>query len=264
MFPDFSPAFTTLHAMALDAISRAPYFLVALLVFGAFYLVSKRARSVLLLGANRAGRGTNFSALVSRLGGGALLLAGALIAVTVAFPAFTPATIFSVLGFGGVAAGFALRDILGNLLCGLVILASEPFRIGDRIAVKGFEGEVEDVQTRATTIRTRDGRRVVLPNTVVFNEPVEVVTAFSHRRLDASLPLGLTLDWQLAKTRAQNAMIGVAGVESEPPPQAFLLEIKDTGAVLGLRWWIDNNSESSEASSRDAVLMGVSQAIRGD
>lgn len=262
MIPDFSPAFRTLHAMARDATSRAPYFLVALLVFGVFYLVSKRARSVLLLGANRAGRGTNFSALVSRLGGGALLLAGALIAVTIAFPAFTPATIFSVLGFGGVAAGFALRDILGNLLCGLVILASEPFRIGDRIAVKGFEGEVEDVQTRATTIRTRDGRRVVLPNTVVFNEPVEVVTAFSHRRLDASLPLGASLDWQLAKTRAQSAMIGVAGVESEPPPQAFLLEIKDTGAVLGLRWWIDNNSESSEASSRDAVLMGVSEAIR--
>lgn len=262
MFPNFSPAFRTLHAMARDTVERAPYFVVALCVFGVFYLAAQRARNVLLRGANRAGRGTNFSALVSRLGAGALLAAGALVALTIAFPAFTPATIFSVLGFGGVAAGFALRDILGNLLCGLVILASEPFRIGDRIAVKGFEGEVEDVQTRATTIRTRDGRRVVLPNTVVFNEPVEVVTAFSRRRLDASLPLGLTLDWQTAKTRALSAMMSMEGVESEPPPQVFLLEIKDNGAILGLRWWIDNNSESSEANSRDAVMMGVSQAIR--
>jgi small conductance mechanosensitive channel len=263
VIPDFSPAFKTLHAMAHDAIERAPYFLVALLVFGLFLLASTRARRVLQRSADRAGRGANFSALVARLGGGALLSAGALVALTVAFPSFTPATIFSVLGFGGVAAGFALRDILGNLLCGLVILASEPFRIGDRIAVKGFEGEVEDVQTRATTIRTRDGRRVVLPNTVVFNEPVEVVTAFSNRRLDASLPLSSTFDWQLAKTRALDAMMGVAGVESEPAPQAFLLEVKDGGATLGLRWWINNNLESSEASSRDAVLMAVSQAIRG-
>ncbi len=248
--------------MARDAIERVPYFLVALLVLGLFSLASIRARRVLQRGADRAGRGASFSALVSRLGGGALFLAGALVASTIAFPAFTPATIFSVLGFGGVAAGFALRDILGNLLCGLVILASEPFRIGDRIAVKGFEGEVEDVQTRATTIRTRDGRRVVLPNTVVFNEPVEVVTAFSNRRLDASLPLGSTLDWQLAKTRALDAMRGVETVESEPLPQVFLLEVKDDNAVLGLRWWINNNSEEGEASSRDAVLMAVSQAIR--
>lgn len=247
--------------MARDAIERAPYFVVALLVFGLFVLASTRARRVLQRGADKAGRGANFSALVSRLGGGALLATGALVASTIAFPSFTPATIFSVLGFGGVAVGFALRDILGNLLCGLVILASEPFRIGDRIAVKGFEGEVEDVQTRATTIRTRDGRRVVLPNTVVFNEPVEVVTAFSNRRLDASLPLGL-VDWQLAKTRALDAVRSVEGVESEPPPQTFLLEVKDAGAVLGLRWWINNNSETGEASSRDAVLLAVSQAIR--
>ena len=140
--------------MALDATSRAPYFIVALLVFGLFYLASKRTRSVLLLGANRAGRGTNFSALVSRLGGGALLLAGALVASTIAFPAFTPATIFSVLGFGGVAAGFALRDILGNLLCGLVILASEPFRIGDRIARRGIEDKHKLERQRCVVERT--------------------------------------------------------------------------------------------------------------
>jgi len=261
MIPDFSPAFGTLHDMAHDAASRAPYFLVALLVFGVFWFASNRARNVLRRGAQKAGRGTNFSALVSRLGGGAFLAAGTLIALTIAFPSFTPATLFSLLGFGGVAAGFALRDILGNLLCGLAILASEPFRIGDRISVRGFEGEVEDVQTRATTIRTRDGRRIVVPNTVVFSEPVEVVTAFSHRRLEAQIPLPAS-DWQAAKTRALSAMQSVESVEREPPPQAFLVEIKETGgAVLGLRWWIANESEASESESRDAVLLAVSSVL---
>jgi len=261
MIPDFSPAFQTLHNMAHDAAMRTPYFVVALAVLGLFWFASNRARRVLRLGAQKAGRGTNFAALVSRLGGGLLLAAGALVAMTIAFPSFTPATVFSVLGFGGVAAGFALRDILGNLLCGLVILASEPFRIGDHIAVKGFEGEVEDVQTRATTIRTRDGRRVVVPNTLVFNEPVEVVTAFSHRRLEAQIPLA-PMDWQAAKTRARAAMQTLESVEQTPEPQAFLLEIKDTGgATLALRWWIANNSEASESHSRDAVLLAVSSVL---
>ncbi len=247
--------------MARDAIERAPYLLIALLVFGLAYVVSNRVRRLLVRGADRAKRGANFSALVSRLGAGAVLVGGALVAATIAFPSFTPATLISVVGFGGVAAGFALRDILGNLLCGLLILASEPFRIGDRIAVKGFEGEVEDVQTRATTIRTRDGKRVVVPNTLVFNEPVEVVTAFSKRRLDASIPIGGD-NWEEVKASALEAMNSVEGIESEPPPCAFIQEWKDIGAVLGLRWWINNESAQVEAHSRDAVLVAIQRALR--
>ncbi len=247
--------------MAHDATGRVPYYLVALLVFAVAFLLAKRVRRLLALGASRANRGANFSALVARLGEGAVIIGGALVAATVAFPAFTPVTLVSALGFVGVAAGFALRDILGNLLCGLMILASEPFRIGDRIAVKGFEGEVEDVQTRATTIRTRDGRRIVVPNILVFNEPVEVVTAFSKRRIEASLPLDKH-DWTLAKTRALEAMQEIEGIEAEPAPGAFILEWKDSGATLGLRWWIDNKTSESEAQSRDAVLSAVWKTLQ--
>jgi small conductance mechanosensitive channel len=251
----------TLQGMARDAVARAPYFIVALLVVGIAYLISKRVRNLLALGANRANRGANFSALVARIGGWAVLGAGALVAATIAFPSFTPATLVSVLGFGGIAAGFALRDILGNLFCGLVLLATEPFRIGDRIEVKGYQGEVEDVQTRATTIRTRDGKRIVIPNTVVFNEPVEVVTAFTRRRLDTSITLS-DYDWGEAKARAIEAMKQVPGVEEDPQPCAFILEWKEKNAILGLRWWINNENIEVESQSRDAVLNAVAKALR--
>ncbi|BCM91320.1 putative MscS family protein.1 [Abditibacteriota bacterium] len=259
--PDFSPAWNTLQGMARDATARAPYFLVALVIFGIAYLLSKRVRHLLISGANRAHRGASFSVLVGRIGSGLVIAGGALIAATIAFPAFTPATLVSVIGFGGVAASFALRDILGNLFCGLVILASEPFRIGDRIEVKGFQGEVEDVQTRATTIRTRDGKRVVIPNTVVFNEPVEVVTAFAKRRLDTSITL-TDDDWDGAKARALEAMEEVPGVEEDPKPCAFILEWKDRNVVLGLRWWINTESTEGESQSLDAVLTAVAKALR--
>ena len=44
------------------------------------------------------------------------------------------------------------------------------FRIGDQIKYKGFEGTVEDIQTRATTIKTYDGRRVIIPNAELFTQ----------------------------------------------------------------------------------------------
>lgn len=66
--------------------------------------------------------------------------------------------------FSGVAIGFAFRDILQNFLAGILILLTEPFQLEDQIVYKDFEGTVENIQTRATTIRANDGRRIVLPH----------------------------------------------------------------------------------------------------
>ena len=87
-----------------------------------------------------------------------------LIAVTAAFPSFTPADLVGALGIGGVAIGFAFKDIFQNYLAGLLILVTRPFVVGDQIRFKDYEGTVEDIQTRATFIKTYDGRRVIIPN----------------------------------------------------------------------------------------------------
>lgn len=56
-----------------------------------------------------------------------------------------------------------LQDILQNRLAGILLLVSRSFRRGDHIVVKDFEGTVEHTQSRATLIKTYDGRRVILP-----------------------------------------------------------------------------------------------------
>lgn len=68
---------------------------------------------------------------------------------------------------------------------------TQPFRIGDQIVVSGFEGTVEDIQTRATFIRTYDGRRVVVPNAGLFTDTVVVNTAFPQRRLEYDVGIGI-------------------------------------------------------------------------
>jgi small conductance mechanosensitive channel len=53
-------------------------------------------------------------------------------------------------------------------------LLQEPFRLGDVISVTGIEGSVSDIQARATVVTTKEGRQVVIPNAVVFTNPVAV------------------------------------------------------------------------------------------
>lgn len=77
------------------------------------------------------------------------------------------------LGLGGFALGFALRDAIGNVLAGALILIYQPFRTGQRISVAGFEGEVEEVNLRYTFLKA-GGDRFLIPNQMLFTHPVKV------------------------------------------------------------------------------------------
>lgn len=81
--------------------------------------------------------------------------------------------IVASLGLTGFALGFALRDALANLLAGLLILFYRPFTPGQRIAVAGFEGVVDEVNLRYIALRA-EGRTVLIPSSTVLTNPVSV------------------------------------------------------------------------------------------
>src|SRR6266699_1661173 len=81
----------------------------------------------------------------------------------------------------------ATRAHRQNLLEGLLLLWAEPFRVGDEIKLDPYEGTVEEIQARATIIKTYDQRRVVIPNADLFTHSVIVNTAFDIRRWEHDL-----------------------------------------------------------------------------
>jgi len=78
------------------------------------------------------------------------------------------------LGLTGFALGFALRDILANVVAGTLILIYRPFHRHDRVSVAGFEGTVSDIDLRYTTLQT-EGKRILIPNSTLFTNAISVV-----------------------------------------------------------------------------------------
>ena len=76
------------------------------------------------------------------------------------------------LGVGGLALAMASQEILKNFFGGIVIMLDGTFKLGDRIKVKGYEGEVKEISLRATRITLEDGSIVNIPNSVVLKEAV--------------------------------------------------------------------------------------------
>ena len=110
------------------------------------------------------------------------LFVGFLVVITVLLPSMRPVDIFTSLGIGSVALGFAFKDILQNWIAGFFILIRRPFHRGDQIKVGDIEGTVQAVETRATLVKTYSGRLVIIPNSDIYTRSVTVNTAYEHRR----------------------------------------------------------------------------------
>ncbi len=91
------------------------------------------------------------------------------------------------LGLTGFALGFALKDIISNLLAGLLLLVYRPFKLGDRIKVGAFEGRVESVDLRYTTLQA-DGRRLFVPNSMLFTNAITVFVPEEEPEAEQSTP----------------------------------------------------------------------------
>lgn len=77
------------------------------------------------------------------------------------------------LGLTGFALGFAFKDIISNILSGVLILLYRPFVTGDKIKVAGFEGEVVSIDLRYTKLNSEEGLALI-PNSKCFSDPVVV------------------------------------------------------------------------------------------
>jgi MscS family membrane protein len=88
-------------------------------------------------------------------------------------------------GVGGIAIGFAARDLLANFFGGLIIYLDRPFKVGDwiRSPDKELEGTVENIGWRMTQIRTFDKRPLYVPNSVFTSIIVENPSRMTNRRI---------------------------------------------------------------------------------
>ena len=171
---DLSNAWKTVIRIINGAISLLPNAVLAIIIFLIFLALASAAKSLVHRINERRQRRQSLGVLLGQLAHATVVIFGLLVALSVVAPSFHAADLIKMLGIGSVAIGFAFQNILQNFLAGILILIQEPFEIGDWISITGMEGRVKDIQTRATIIDTADGKHIVIPNALLFTNPVAV------------------------------------------------------------------------------------------
>lgn len=257
----YNDAYSTIDKIMDGFWERIPYICIAFVVFTIFWLLSKVfkffVRKTL---SDRTYTRQNLVLVLNRVGASAIIFFGFLIAMVIAIPGFTPGQLMSALGIGSVAIGFAFKDIFQNLLSGVLILLSEPFKIGDDIIVSGMEGTVEDIQIRATYLRSPDGRRIVIPNATVYTSAVTVNTAYKRRRCEFIVGIGYEDDVQKAKDVVMKILDHDSSILSQPGFSVNVAALADFSVNLKVQWWVDTG-ETGTSNSISSVQEKVIQAF---
>ncbi|MFB6191179.1 MAG: mechanosensitive ion channel family protein [Candidatus Nanohaloarchaea archaeon] len=159
----------------------------------------------------------------------------------------------TAVGLIGLGISFALKDMIANFISGILILINRPFKIGDQIKVAGEEGTLRDIKLRASEIKTYDGRKVIVPNSDLYNKVVINNTAYDERRFEVIVGIGYDEDIREARELAFEALDEAEGVEETPESQVLVNELGDSSVNLKLRGWTKPSKANMVKSSSEVA-----------
>lgn len=113
---------------------------------------------------------------------------------------FDTSSFLAVVGAAGLAIGLALKGSLDNVASGFMVVALRQIRVGDYIEIAGKEGFVHSIKVFNTTLRTRDYKTVIIPNSVFTSD--SVTNYSTEGRLRAQLVFGISYEDDIAKAKA--------------------------------------------------------------
>ncbi len=236
-----------------------PNMVVAIIIVVIFYILGKLFRSLIYKASKKRDR-ENLGSMLGGLVRYTTIAAGIMLGITTILPSVKPGDLVAGLGVSSVAIGFAFKDILQNWLAGLLILIRQPFEIDDQIVVSDFEGTVEKIETRATIIKTYDGKRIVIPNNQIYTNAVKVNTAYETIRSQYDIGVGYGDDMDEAIEVLKEALKGIEGVEEEKGIDVLPWDLAASWVTLRVRWWTKSD-RSTVVKTMTRVIPAIKKSL---
>jgi len=157
------------------------------------------------------------------------------------------------LGVAGVIAGVALKDLVSSIFSGMLVSVDKAFKIGDYVTIGGNSGTVQDIGLLTTKLITDDGKKVYVPNQIIFNAPFFNVTASPQRRiiLDFEIPIGE--DIQKAKSAILDEIKSLEHVDKTDTTEVLFTNVKQGVFNLQVKFWLEPGNNFSILKS-DAIM----------
>jgi small conductance mechanosensitive channel len=143
------------------------------------------------------------------------------------------------LGVAGVIAGVALKDLVSSMFSGMLIGIDKAFKVGDYITIGNHSGTVQDIGLLTTKLITDDGKKVFIPNQVIFNAPFFNITASPQRRIILNFEIPADENIDVAKQGILEVIKNLAHVDKPENIDVFYTDLKQGAFNLQIRFWME-------------------------
>jgi len=250
--------YITTRKLLRDIVGNLPSLVGAIVVIGTTWGGAKIVRYIAYTWAKQTEGDSSTELLIGRLSYGAVWIVGFIIALGVMGLDF--GALLGALGLTSVAIGFSLKDVLSNYISGVILLAARPFRINDQVVIGDYEGTIAQIQLRATTMKTYDGRVVYIPNQEVFQASVINNTASPRRRSSVMVGIDYGEDISQAIAVISQVLENISEVEANPAADVLVSELAASTVNLEIRFWVDSR-RSGFLATTSKVAQGVKEAL---
>jgi len=149
---------------------------------------------------------------------------------------FQIAPLVAGVGVAGLGLGIALQGVLSNVVAGLNIIFTKPFRVGEHIAVAGAHGDVVSIDLASTTLVHADRSRVIIPNRKIVGE---ILHNFGvSRQLSLAVAVAQPGDLSVLLRGVRDVVLSNPRVLKDPPPAIGIAQLTDVGVKLAVQPWV--------------------------
>ena len=140
------------------------------------------------------------------------------------------------IGLAGAGIALAMQGVLSNVVAGLTIIFTRPFRVGEYIAIAGVEGRVDSIQLFNTTLGHTDLSRVVVPNRKIVGEILHNYGQI--RQIEVVVGVSYDTDLNQALATINEVLRGNPRVLQDPAPVIQVIMLNDSWVDIGIKPWV--------------------------
>ncbi|MFP3597976.1 mechanosensitive ion channel family protein [Chryseobacterium sp. SIMBA_029] len=166
------------------------------------------------------------------------------------------------LGVAGVIAGVALKDLVSSIFSGMLIGIDKAFKVGDYVSIGANSGTVQEIGFLTTKIISDDGKKVYIPNQVIFNSPFSNITASPQRKIILNFEIPADEDISKAQKGILAVVKNLEDVDRLDTAEVIFTDLKQGVFNLQAKFWIKVGSNIVHV--KDEAFLKIKQRLDAD
>lgn len=187
-----------------------------------------------------------------------VLLIGLTVTVALDVCGYPIGAIVGGLGALAVGIGFGMQGLVSNIIAGLTLIFTKPFRVGEYVETLGAQGLVTHVDVISTTLQQIDHSKVVIPNHKIVGEVLRNFGA--HRQITVNVGVAYETDLKQARDLAASVLARSPHVLPKPAPIIGVTALKESAVALSIKFWVKlHDYEKAEGEVNESLVQTFRQ-----